>query len=460
MVDDFSPAGVPDFNCKCTRVIRPPAKAAPHIYRLNTLRNLGLQNAKYDPVIILDPDCVPTPHYLDNARRMCDPNILHGGRIDKQQADGSVNADGRLGSGRSRWVDTTDNRGASVWGGNMLFSKSRAQLVGWFDTDYNGVWGAEDADFAARCYHSGMRLRYSTELSVLHLYHKKSAVGYERNRKMWIEKSAEYAQRLNVNTPYKPAVGVMVITMMRPDLIDQCLQAVFRNRIPLKVRLVNNGDDSEETKKVCGRWGSRWAVDYIYHPRKWPAQVRNDSMRWAVDKKLKYLVFIDDDMLVDSDGMLNLVTAIERHPEFYALSGFLKHSKNNPEKMLGGPLHEGAFYNYPRTDGEKESDWVGGGFTVHRLNPLIPYDEGYETGYNDFDWSMTVKSRGLKLGVTGSAGAHHAFKLTPKGLEPYRNPPEYTAIRYDHERHARMRQRFKAKWGFEIGKGGLWREPS
>ena len=62
IVDDYSPDGVPDFDCQCTEVIRPPKHTPlppgyePHIYRLNTLRNYGVEHAKHDACIILDPD--------------------------------------------------------------------------------------------------------------------------------------------------------------------------------------------------------------------------------------------------------------------------------------------------------------------------------------------------------------------------------------------------------------------
>jgi len=294
------------------------------------------------------------------------------------------------------------------------------------------------------------------ELQVTHLYHPKSDAGKNVNRKIWLEKVAWHRTNLGNFTPYRPAVGVMVITMMRSELINQCLQAIFRNRIALKVRLINNGDEGEYTRKICEQWGRRWAVDYVHHPRKWPAEVRNDSMRWAKDNKFKYLIFVDDDMLVNQSGLTNLVRSIEDNPEYYAMSGVLRGAKGIPERMIGGVLDKDAFWNLPKKPGVQEADWVGGGFTIHKLDPVVPYDESYQTGFNDFDWSMQVKARGLRLGVTGSASAYHGFRLTSKGLVKHKNSQEYNAVRYDQERHARMREIFRSKWNFTIGKGGLW----
>ena len=453
IVDDHSPDGVPDLDCPCTEVIR-PEKQTPHTYRLSTLRNLGLQNAKHDWCIILDPDCVPNVNFMKNARAMSDASVLFSGCIDKVQEDGSIKPDGRRNSNQSRWIDLKDEGGGSIWGGCMVFSKSRTGLVGWFDEDFDGAWGAEDAEFGSKCYQSGMRLRFSMELQVTHQYHPKDITGYPINKEKWVDKTEQHRNYLSTFTPYKPAVGVMVITMLRPNLINQCLQSIFRNRIPARVRLINNGDTGEDTRKTCNEWGRRWAVDYVNHERKWPAQVRNESMRWAKHNKFKYIVFIDDDVTVINNGVSKLVQAIENNPDIYAMSGKLRQT-DQQTRLLGGPLRDHMFYRLTDRKGVHSSDWVGGGFTIHKVNPLLLYDDGYETGFNDYDWSMMAKRDGHKLAVCGDAEAWHAVMFTSKGLERHSNSVEYNQIRYDKERHARMRKRFEDKWGFYLEGGGL-----
>ena len=111
------------------------------------------------------------------------------------------------------------------------------------------------------------------------------------------------------------------------------------------------------------------------------------------------------------------------------------------------------FYRYTDRKGVHDSDWVGGGFTIHRLNPLILYDEKYQTGYNDYDWSMTAKKKGHRLAVCGDAVAWHAVKFTSGGITPYKNTSEYNTIRYDRERHRQMKNRFELKWDFRLREG-------
>jgi len=453
VVDDHSPDGVPVLDCDCTEVIQPP-KHTPHTYRLCTLRNYGIEHARHDACIILDPDCLPNPYFLDYARQIYDPSILVGGKIEKIQADGSIKKDSREGDDGSKWIDYRDKGGAGIWGGVMLFSKNRVSLVGYFDEDFNGGWGAEEHEFASRCYHSGMRLRYSTELSVRHLYHPKDTSGSDQNRIIWKNKIYTHQKDLNVFTPYKPAVGVMVITMMRSELINQCLRSIYRNNIPLKTRLIVNGGNGE-TRKIANQWGRRWTVDLVIQERKWPAQVRNDSMRWAKGKGYKFLIFLDDDMVPFNNALVNLVKVIEQNPDVYALSGFIRDLKKQ-DYMLGGPRVKGEFFKLPRVKGLTYTDWVGGGLTIHRLDPTVYYDEDYQTGYNDYDWSMRVQEKGLRMAVTNLAGGYHGVKLTSKGVKRHRNSDEYNRVRYDKERHERMRGLFKEKWGVELHGGRIW----
>lgn len=458
IADDFSFDGVPDFNCPCTKIVRPPTKLTPHIYRLNTLRNIGIRESKNDAVIILDPDCLPNPTFLKSARALFDPSILYAGRVDKREKDGSISPDKRTPDGKSAWIDI-DRRyggGGLVWGGNMMFSKSRALLAGcynggmvnWFDEEFNGSWGAEEHEFASRCYHSGMRLYYSAELGVTHLWHPPNRPSPSRNVNLWLAKAQNHAKSLNSVTAYQPAVGVSVMTLLRPELLNQCLRSIFRSNIPLRVRVAVNGDNSQATKDALNPWRNRWAVEVVEHGRKWPAFVRNDMLDWAKSRGLKYLVFYDDDLCAFPDGITQLVSAMEKDKSLYACSGYIRYP-NGKEMMLGGPLVNGAFSYLKKSPGMHSSSWVGGGFTIHRLDPLIHYDDKYETGYNDYDWGMEAQKQGHKLGVCGDAGAWHGAIFTKDGVKDYTNPPEYRALRYDDERHARMRQLFKSKWGFE-----------
>jgi len=346
----------------------------------------------------------------------------------------------------------------------MMFSKSRTKLVGWFDTEYDGEWGAEDHDFGTRCFHSGMRIRYEPRLSVVHQYHPKTPAkirqeGYKRNLNLWVRKRAAYAKSFNVVTPYNPAVSVNIVTMMRPYYLDQCIRSIFRTRMPLKLYIVNQGDSSKEQMDEINWWKTRWAVNYEYNEEIEPLpKVRNKILLDAKRSNMKYHVVLDDDAIVLRGGIETLVRVAEENPDYDAISGYIFELPPK-ERMLGGYIgpESKVHYDLPRIKRDiTEVEYLSTGFTLIRLSSLTLFDEAYEYGWDDWDWSLTMRQNELKLGVCGNAGITHRVLFTPTGLKRREDPPEYKAVRYDRERTSRMDAVFLDKWGYIPVAPKLW----
>lgn len=451
IVDDYSPNGVPDLNCPCTRIVKPPPQS-PHIYRLNTLRNVGISWAKYDPIIILDPDCIPNQRFLDYARKIFDPVILYGGHIQYLDQMGGLDyKDPRSRhSEESIWSDHAKYECGLIWGGCMMFSKTRTQPLGWFDTDFDGVWGAEDASFACHCIHTGMRTRYEKKLTVYHQWHPKTEYGdRERNVELHNKKRYIYENHMNLLTDWKPAVAVLCVTTGRPYYIDQALRSVFRHNIPLKVRLVSNGDQSKEQRVAVKYWRDKWAVDFKGYEHIQPlANIRTETMQMYREKNYKYLILMDDDITPIYGSIPTLIREMEAKPWYYAIAGYIIDYRNTP-RFIGGRIKNGQHYYYtPVTAETYEADYISSGFTIMRLNKIIPYGKDWEFGWNDWDWSNTVKSMGKRVAVTGLAGAYHKYLWTEKGRVYKEDPLPYKELRRDNERHERMAKIFGKKWGY------------
>ena len=461
VVDDHSPSGVGVCSCQALTIVRPP-KLETHIYRLNTLRNLGIMTAKNDAVAILDPDCIPNKHFLDNARKLFDPSVLFAGRIDYLDKDGGIlKLDPRRVDGSSRWVDKSIHSAGMVWGGIMLFSKSRAELVGLFDTDYDSGWGAEDHDFGERCYSSGMRLRYEPALQVQHQWHPKVHPNQQRNLDLWKTKKANYVPHLNLVTPYKPAVAVLVATLRRPHYIDQVMRGIFRTRVPLKVRLVNQGDSTSEQLDALKWWRGRWAVDVVDYPEpRRLSVVRTEAMHLFGDEGYKYMMTLDDDILPHPGSIEALLRALKANPQYHAIAGGVL--QKGKTRMLGGyiiPTEEKQHYSLPLVRGVAEVRFISSGFTAFRLDPLVPYDTEYEFGWNDFDWSQEIKLRGLRMAVCGDALAYHRYLVTSRGIISQTDAFEYLKFRANRQRHNASADRFKSKWGFRPRAPKIWGGP-
>jgi len=449
IVDDHSPDAVPEYKEPWFKLIR-PTKHEPHIYRLNTLRNHGIQHAENDAVAIVDPDCKPNENFVQNAKRLFDPAVLFAGMIQYlNKKGGLLKDDPRTGNGKSRWCDRSNRSCGMVWGGCMYFSKSRAGLVGLFDTEFDGHWGAEEHAFGSACRNSGMRLRYETGLTVYHQWHQKVKYGDpQRNIKLFREKIALHRHSLNLFTKYKPAVAVLYITTMRPYFIEQALRAIFRNRIPIKLELVNNGDQSKEQKNTLAWWSDRWTVDYQdYKEPELISKIRTETLKKYREKGYKYLLLQDDDITMKPGALTKLVRAAEAHPEYHAIAGYIYEWPGHT-RSLGGIIKNSIHYDYPIIPGVNEVEYLSSGFTLIRLNKIVPYSKDWEMGWADWDWAHEIRNKGLRLAICGDAGAYHRYILTPRGPQHRRDSDKYRFMRHNEDRHRRMADRFEKKWGY------------
>ena len=450
IIDDHSDIK-PDFDCPCTRTIQPP-KVTPHIYRLCTLRNLGIEEAKHDICIILDPDCIPNPNFIKHARKIHDKGTLFGGWINYMNEDGQrMKLDPRSRRyPKSCWVDSDNSGCGLIWGGCMMFSKSRVQLVGLFDEAFNKNWGAEEHEFASRCYHSGMRLRYEKGLLVTHQYHEKIHYGNpEKNRALLAERKIEHEH--NINVTYRPAVAVLIVSTLRPYFIDQALRGIFRQTIPIKAKLVNNGDASEEQKVAVKTWKGRAAVEYEYYPDRVNLPlIRNKTMFDYKKRGYKYLILQDDDILVKPNHINRLINVAEANPQYHAISGYIV-SEDGYSRQIGGRIvNNRHYYHYPVQPVTREADYISSGFTLIRLDEkIIPFTEDWEMGWSDWDWSMEIKKSGFKVATTGLAGAYHRLLATNSGMKKIDDPPKYVTLRKNRAQHSRMADKYESKWGYK-----------
>ena len=171
-------------------------------------------------------------------------------------------------------------------------------------------------------------------------------------------------------------------------------------------------------------------------------------MREYKKKGYKYLVMLDDDITPMTNSIVNLIREAENHPEYHAIAGWIR-DWGDRKRFIGGKIkNDTHYYYYPVVNRTMEADYISSGFTIHRLNKIIPYSKDWEMGWADWDWSHEVKKAELRLAVTGSAGAYHRHVLTKNGMEFTKDPQEYQTKRRDKQRHDRMASRFTDKWGY------------
>jgi len=223
-------------------------------YRLSTRINQGLERARHDMIWRLDDDCVPLDDALELARKTwTEDTILAGAVLYSDDRGGIANPDHPWRMAFFRQLEAVAPTEVRRWhasgrvfhpimcfGGNVFFSRKRAESVGGFDADFDGGWGAEDAWFAEKMmWQSGALLKYVPGISVLHQWHPKTGnhrAQELRNHRLWMRKSRELRGRVGsrprVDTgPERGApVPFALLSITGPEMmnygnlvVEQCL---------------------------------------------------------------------------------------------------------------------------------------------------------------------------------------------------------------------------------------------
>jgi chondroitin synthase len=156
-------------------------------YQVSRARNIGIQNAKHDIIIILDCDLGVEPSFVES-------HLLHLNRsestisvglrdsyskISEKNSDpNSLNIEALKDSSnfiRTDWrithIDYKNKNEHNYWklcsGGNIAFHKSLFANVGQFNEDFV-FWGGEDTEWAYRAYKKGVYFEIHSEVKSFH----------------------------------------------------------------------------------------------------------------------------------------------------------------------------------------------------------------------------------------------------------------------------------------------------
>lgn len=175
-------------------------------FRLSAIRNLALKYAKGEYILLLDGDCIPSPNWITNHRKLAEDGwTVSGQRILTSESfctdilelpnfaekfDWSVSHFRQLSrSGKvnrwhpalnlgvrhfSFWRKLFPKRWKMIRGCNWGIWRKDLDLVNGFNEQITG-WGHEDADLAIRLMNIGVKFKSGDfATSVLHLWHKEA----------------------------------------------------------------------------------------------------------------------------------------------------------------------------------------------------------------------------------------------------------------------------------------------
>lgn len=118
-----------------------------------------------------------------------------------------------------------------------------------------------------------------------------------------------------------PRIAIAICTWNRAPLLRQTLERMTQLRVPegstLTILVVNN-NSTDETPAVIDEFRSRLPLQDLFVSQPGISYARNAALE-ALDAD--YILFTDDDVLVDEDWAVNFMAAAERHPTAVAFGG-------------------------------------------------------------------------------------------------------------------------------------------
>jgi glycosyltransferase involved in cell wall biosynthesis len=135
-------------------------------------------------------------------------------------------------------------------------------------------------------------------------------------------------------------LSVAICTWNRAGLLRQTLEGLSRLRIPEGVRwelLVVNNNSTDETDQVVASWRGKLPVRELHESR--PG--KSNALNLAVQEALgEYILFTDDDVLVDPDWLVGYHEAFRAHPDAAIFGGpILPWFAGNPPAWLARTFH-------------------------------------------------------------------------------------------------------------------------
>ena len=116
-------------------------------------------------------------------------------------------------------------------------------------------------------------------------------------------------------------VSVAICTWNRADLLAQTLEAMTRLQVPVEIDwelLVVNNNCTDETDEVLARYGNQLPLRRCWEPKPGLSNARNRAVEEASGE---YLVWTDDDVLVNDDWLAAYHRAFHSWPDAAVFGG-------------------------------------------------------------------------------------------------------------------------------------------
>ena len=208
-------------------------------------------------------------------------------------------------------------------------------------------------------------------------------------------------------------VSVIIPTKNRKKILRKYLQALNNQSYDhnkFEIIIIDDGS-SEDNKTMIEKINLKPEVNYIYQENTGPAQARNRGIKLA---KGEYVVFIDDDIIVNRNFLKN----------------HMKNHKSNDNVIVHGPVIYTNDLENPRNTEKKMRDFSNAYFATgnasikkDHLKKVGLFDSRFnEYGWEDLELGTRLKKLNLKpVQEKEARGYHLKHEFSPQDIPNIKN---------------------------------------
>lgn len=226
----------------------------------------------------------------------------------------------------------------------------------------------------------------------------------------------------------KPRLSVIIPTYNRARMVCDCVASVLAQKeVPVEVIVVDDASPDDTGVRIAARFGGDGRVKYLRNAHNsFQAVSRNNGARVAMGD---YLLFLDDDNVLRSGALAEILAAFVRHPEAGLVAPLAVHRRPGSENLvwtLGSDFNRwtsqphDTLPNLPMADlPANPLDWPTtyspNAFAVPRatFDAVGGFDEEYVQIFEESDFGWRVVESGRTAWIATHAVTDHLGFLEP-----------------------------------------------
>jgi len=258
--------------------------------------------------------------------------------------------------------------------------------------------------------------------------------------------------------------SIIIVSYNRTELLKQCIDSVLKYTENFELLIWDNASNEKGREQYLKSLESGNNGIRIFYSKK---NIGAGSGRREVSKfaEGKYIIFLDDDMVVTDNWAIDLVELIESEDKIAGVSAIIVNMPENKIMMRGCkfreyekmasifPIDSNKPYSKEMVLENGYCDLMGGGGVVFKKKIFDKFliDINYNRALADYDFSLQINKAGYKFMNSNKSVIYHWRS------KDYENFPDYNSERYKLSLIAKNYVYFRKKWGKELA-GGVFYE--